>query len=233
MRIWVPELAQVLLPWWVLGAWLMPSWWWLWAPIGVYLLGTKAALAHAGGRSLRDGFRRVIRLPVSPWVLRCLLRGRRGRTLRVDVPQGIPCYLLHIRTEDLRDARRFRVELEADIRHGLRLGPAFYAGTTYSDVGRRVQRLAPVAPGAPAGPDLPEAVRVMPGTWFPVWLQGWGDVRTQQRRLAGRAVNRGVEWSVVCIETTGGEVLGETRSFPTTHDVSSAIDVWENAEPDA
>ena len=63
--IFVPELAQVLLPWWVLGVWLWPSWWWVWAPIGAYLAATHVALRWAARKSQKDGFQRVIRLPVA------------------------------------------------------------------------------------------------------------------------------------------------------------------------
>ncbi|MCL6489089.1 MAG: hypothetical protein K6T76_09165 [Alicyclobacillus mali] len=180
--IFVPELAQVLLPWWVLGVWLEPTWWWIWAPVGSYLATTHVALRWAARKSRQDGFQRVIRLPVARFVVRVLLRGK------VHVPRGVPCYLLHIRTEALRDVRRFRQELEADIRHGLTLGTAFYVGNTYSNVGIRVGRL------------VPDAVMLMPGTFFPRWLQCWGDVRRQQRQMAGRAVNDGEQWCVVVVE---------------------------------
>jgi len=179
--IFVPELAQVLLPWWVLGVWLEPTWWWVWAPVGAYLAATHIALRWAARKSRRDGFQRVIRLPVARFVVELLLRGK------VHVPRGVPCYLLHIRTETLRDVRRFRRELEADIQHGLALGPGWYLGNTYSDVGLHVRRFAP------------DAVTMVPGTFFPRWLQCWGDARRQQRQLARRIANDGERWYVVVI----------------------------------
>ncbi|WP_277093304.1 hypothetical protein [Alicyclobacillus mali (ex Roth et al. 2021)] len=182
--IFVPELAQVLLPWWVLGVWLEPTWWVVWAPIGAYILGTHVALRWAARKSQREGFQRVISLPVARFLVRALVRGR------VQIPRGVPCYLLHIRTEELRDVRRFRRELEADIRHGFSLGPGFYVGNTYSDVGVHVRRFAP------------DAVTMVPGTFFPRWLQCWGDVRRQQRQMAGRAMNEGERWYLLAIHVT-------------------------------
>lgn len=132
--MFLKELAAAILPWWVLSCMLLMPYSWSHVPlllIGLYVLLTEQAYHRAKRASERDGFQRIVRMPVHPALLRLLSRGR------FQVPFGIPCYTLHVLSSPAFTPKAFFRELEEDIRRGISTD-AFYVGVTFYDLASRV-----------------------------------------------------------------------------------------------
>ncbi|PWI56596.1 hypothetical protein [Sulfoacidibacillus thermotolerans] len=149
----------------------------------LYVVATEIRYRFAVFESRRAGFQRMVRIPVSRTVLQLLLRGR------VSVPQGVPCYTLHVETTST-DYRTFLRELREDIVRGAKT-KAFYVGNTFTQLGEFAQKEIGK-----------EKVQIISGTFFPAWLQTAGiDVRRIQQKMFRRTFPLQTEWKIVAIQT--------------------------------
>lgn len=183
--MFLKELSAAIFPWWTIACILLMPFSWshsLLLIVGSYLFLTEFAYRHAKFKSARDGFHRIVRMPVNPWLLRLLSCGR------FHVPRGVPCFTMHVMSQKTDTPRSFFRELEADIRHGIS-SDAFYVGTTFADLASRVNSVLAC-----------QRACVLNGVLVPG--QTWNvNPERQQIRLFSRVFTRHEElaWKIVLI----------------------------------
>ena len=153
----VKELEVVLIPWWLFALLLtgdQGSWRWSLLITALYIVLTEIRYRIAVNESRRVGFKRMVRMPVKPWLLRLIL------WRRMAIPRGIHCYTVHTHGKP-KSEREFVRELKDDIALGSR-EPAVYIGNTFYDLGEFARRQL--------GEDQ---VQVIDGALFGCWLQTW------------------------------------------------------------
>lgn len=155
--MFLKELEATLLPWSILMLLLTGDqgiWHWPNLVLALYVLLTEIRYRMAVRESRHAGFKRMVRMPVSRWLLQRIV----GR--RIKIPQGIKCYTLHVHGRP-ENHRKFVQELKKDMVRGAK-EPALYVGNTWYDLGEFAARQL--------GEDK---VQIIDGTFFGRWLQCW------------------------------------------------------------
>ncbi len=155
--MFLKELEAVLIPWWFLLTLITGDqgfWHWPILMMALYIVLTEIRYRIAVNESRKIGFKRMVRMPVMPWLLRLIL------WRRMVIPRGIHCYTVHTHGKP-KSEREFIRELKADIELGAK-EPAVYIGNTFYDLGEFARRQL--------GEDQ---VQVIDGALFGCWLQTW------------------------------------------------------------
>ncbi len=155
--MFLKELEATLIPWWLLFTLLSGDqgiWRWPMLAISLYLVLTELRYRMAVSESRAAGFLRMVRMPVSLWLLRIIL------WRRMIIPDGVRCYTLHVHGRS-ESHRQLIGELLSDITHGTK-EPAIYIGNTFFDLGEFACR------------QLGQArVQIIDGALFGRWWQTW------------------------------------------------------------
>jgi hypothetical protein len=155
--MFLKELEAVLIPWWMLLTLITGDqgfWHWPILMMALYIVLTEIRYRIAVSESRKVGFKRMVRMPVMPWIIRIVL------WRRMVIPRDINCYTVHTHGKP-KSEREFIRELKDDITLGSR-EPAMYIGNTFYDLGEFARRQL----GA-------EYVQVIDGAMFGRWMQTW------------------------------------------------------------